>query len=82
MSLAAKNIGLESIELLDPKNFATMKKHGLHCAMVSFPTIEGHDGVKIGPIPKGWNRIEHHESFATITLAAFPVVPRSMKRRS
>ena len=59
--LAAKEIGLESVELLDPKDFATVKKHGLHCAMVSFPTIEGPGGVKIGPIPKGWNRIEHHD---------------------
>lgn len=58
---AAKDIGLESIELLDPKDFATMKKHGLHCAMVSFPTIEGPGGVKIGPIPKGFNRVEHHD---------------------
>jgi hypothetical protein len=59
--LAAKEIGLESIELLDPKDFATVKKHGLHCAMVSYPTIEGPDGVKIGPIPKGFNRMEHHD---------------------
>ncbi|MBL9176839.1 MAG: TIM barrel protein [Verrucomicrobiaceae bacterium] len=58
---AAKDIGLESIELLDPKDFATVKKHGLHCAMVSFPTIEGPGGVKIGPIPKGFNRVEHHD---------------------
>jgi hydroxypyruvate isomerase len=29
--------------------------------MVSYPTIEGPGGVKIGPIPKGWNRIEHHD---------------------
>lgn len=72
MSLAAKNIGFESIELLDPKDFATMKKHCLHCAMVSFPTIEGHDGVKIGPILKGWNRIEHHESFAHYHTGGVP----------
>lgn len=61
MCVAAKEIGLESIELLDPADFATMKKHGLHCAMVSFPTIEGPGGVKIGPIPKGFNRVEHHD---------------------
>lgn len=61
MCLAAKEIGLESIELLDPPDFATLKKHGLHCAMVSYPTIEGPGGVKIGPIPKGWNRLEHHD---------------------
>ena len=61
LCLAAQDIGLESIELLDPPDFATVKKHGLHCAMVSFPTIEGPGGVKIGPIPKGWNRVEHHD---------------------
>ena len=58
---AAKNIGLESIELLDPPDFPTLKKFDLQCAMVSFPTIEGPDGVKIGPIPKGFNRTEHHD---------------------
>jgi hydroxypyruvate isomerase len=58
---AAKEIGLESIELLDPADFPTVQAHGLHCAMVSFPTIQGPGGVKIGPIPKGWNRLEHHD---------------------
>lgn len=61
MCLAAKEIGLESIELLDPPDFPTLKKHGLQCAMVSFPTIQAPDGTKIGPIPKGWNRLEHHD---------------------
>lgn len=58
---AAGEIGLESIELLDPPDFATMKKHGLHCAMVSFPTIETPDGVKLGGIPRAFNRVEHHD---------------------
>ena len=58
---AAGEIGLESIELLDPPDFETMKKHGLHCAMVSFPTIESGDGVKLGGIPKAFNRVEHHD---------------------
>jgi hydroxypyruvate isomerase len=58
---AAKNIGLESIELLDPPDFPTLKKYDLQCAMVSYPTIEGPGGVKIGPIPKGFNRTEHHD---------------------
>ncbi len=58
---AAKEIGLESVELLNPPDFATVKKHGLHCAMVSYPTIEAPGGVKLGPIPKGWNRVEHHD---------------------
>jgi hydroxypyruvate isomerase len=58
---AAKEIGIESIELLDPPDFATLKKHGLHCAMVSFPTIKGPDDQKIGSIPHGFNRIEYHD---------------------
>ncbi len=74
LCLAAKDIGLESIELLDPPDFATVKKHGLHCAMVSFPTIEGPGGVKIGPIPKGWNRVEHHD---LLVQAYEPLVKQS-----
>lgn len=58
---AAKEIGLESIELLDPPDFATLKKHDLHCAMVSFPTTKGADDKKIGSIPHGFNRVENHD---------------------
>ena len=61
MCLAAKQIGLESIELLDPPDFPTMKKHGLHCAMVSYPTAMSPDGKKIGSIPHGFNRLENHD---------------------
>lgn len=61
MCKAAKKIGLESIELLNPPDFPILQEHGLHCAMVSFPIIEGPGGVKIGPIPKGFNRLEHHD---------------------
>ncbi|MCU0389856.1 MAG: TIM barrel protein [Thermoflexibacter sp.] len=51
---AAKKIGLQSIELLNPEEFATVKKYDLTCAMVS--------GIKDGfGITKGWNRIENHE---------------------
>jgi sugar phosphate isomerase/epimerase len=61
MCEAAKELGIGSIELLDPPDFATLKKHRLDCAMVSYPTLEGPGGLKVGPIPKGWNRIEHHD---------------------
>ncbi len=60
MCQAAKEIGLESIELLDPPDFATLQKHGLHCAMVSFPSVMSGD-KKIGSIPHGFNRLEHHD---------------------
>lgn len=61
MCVAAKEIGLESIELLDPPDFPILKKHGLHCAMVSYPTALSPDGKKIGSIPHGFNRLEHHD---------------------
>ena len=41
---AGKQFGLQSVELLDPPDFATVKQHGLHCAMVSFPQKNGKIG--------------------------------------
>ena len=61
LCLAAKEIGLESIELLDPPDFPVLQKHGLHCAMVSFPTAVAPDGRKVGSIPHGFNRPENHD---------------------
>ena len=58
---AGKQFGLQSIELLDPPDFATVKKHGLHCAMVSFPQQKG-----IGTIAKAFNRLEHHDTLVEI----------------
>ncbi|HXG48684.1 MAG TPA: TIM barrel protein [Methylomirabilota bacterium] len=53
---AAKDIGLQSIELLNPSDFPTLKKYGLTCAMVSNPVIDG-----LGGITRAWNRVEHHD---------------------
>jgi hydroxypyruvate isomerase len=49
---AGKEIGLRSIELLETKDFPTLKKYDLTCAMVT--------GVP-GAIPNGLNRIENHD---------------------
>ena len=56
LCVAGKEMGLQSIELLQPKDIPTLKKHGLTCAMVSNPTIDG-----LGRIEKAWNRVEHHD---------------------
>jgi hydroxypyruvate isomerase len=48
----AKRIGLHSVELLQPADFPTIKKHGLICAMVS--------QAGTGGIPRGWNRVDNH----------------------
>jgi len=58
---AGKEMGLTSIDLVDPPDFAMMKKYGLTTAMVSFPTIDGPGGKKVGSIPHGLNRPEHHD---------------------
>lgn len=49
---ACAEMGLESVELLWEKDWATVKKYGLKCA-VGYATDYG--------IPKGFNRISNHE---------------------
>jgi len=64
--VAAKGIGLASVELLDPPDFPTIKKHGLTCAMVSYPSGKTPQGVTVGGIPKAFNRLEHHDTLVEI----------------
>ncbi len=67
--VAGKEIGLTSVDLLGPDDFATLKKHDLHCAMVTAPggkyTIGGKE-KKIGGIPNAFNRIEHHDALVEL----------------
>ena len=62
---ASAAMGLQSVELIQPKDFATVKKHGLVCAMVMNPTAEI-NGVKVGGIPKAWNRLEYHDALVPV----------------
>ncbi len=61
---AVKEFGVEAIDLLDPSDFETVRKHDMYCPMVSAPSraIEV-DGKKknIGSIPHGLNRLENHD---------------------
>jgi hydroxypyruvate isomerase len=50
---AAKDIGLESVELLDPKDWPTVQKYGLTCALAN-GTMS---------IPSGFNRLENHAKY-------------------
>ncbi len=60
---AAKEMGLASVELLNPgDDFAVLKKYGLMCAMVSNPTAKTPQDVTVGAIGKAWNRREHHDT--------------------
>lgn len=60
---AAKAMGLQSVELLEAKDFPTLKRHGLTCAMVS--------GVP-GGITSGLNRLEHHDQIVAFMETALP----------
>jgi hydroxypyruvate isomerase len=59
-------MGLESVELLNPEDFETLKKYGLWCAMVNAPSGKTPQGVTVGPIRKAWNRVEHHDTLVEL----------------
>jgi hydroxypyruvate isomerase len=58
---AGKEMGLTSIDLVDPPDFPTLKKHGLTSAMISYPSIAGPNGEKVGSIPFGFNNPAFHD---------------------
>ncbi len=62
---AGKKMGLQSVELLEVKDFPTLRKHDLVCAMVT--------GVP-GGITKGLNRIENHDKIVEFYEFAAPKV--------
>jgi len=55
LARAAKRLELQSVELLDPAEWAVAKAHGLTCAMGYAPA-----GDPKTRLTKGWNRTEHH----------------------
>ncbi|MEM7601326.1 MAG: TIM barrel protein, partial [Verrucomicrobiota bacterium] len=66
---AGKEFGLQSVELLMPDDFETLKKHDMDCAMISFPSGEyeiGGEKKKIGGIPNAFNRVEHHDALVEL----------------
>ncbi len=54
LAKAAADMGIESVELLTPDEFETVRKHGLTCAMVS--SINKDWGIE-----RGWNKSAHHK---------------------
>ena len=57
---AGKEMGISSIDLLTPKDFPTLKKYDLVCAMVSGASGKMPDGKSVGGIERAFNRTEHH----------------------
>lgn len=66
LCVSAKGMGIRSIELVETKDFQMLEKHGLTCAMVTFPTTLTDDGVKVGMIEKAFNRLEHHDALVAV----------------
>jgi len=60
----SKKIGIESIELLGPNDWATVLQHGLTCAMCSSGTR----------IEKGFNKIENHDELVAQYEKMIPLV--------
>jgi hydroxypyruvate isomerase len=47
-----KDMGIQAIDLIGPKDWPTLKKHGIHCSMCN--------GAEIS-LTKGWNDHQYHE---------------------
>lgn len=62
----AAEIGLKSVELLNPDEWPIAKQFGLTCAVSSF--------VKSNPIHSGFNRVEHHDSIVKELEERLPLV--------
>lgn len=57
---AARQLGCESVELLNPEDFPTVSKYGLTCAMAN-------NGMPPPPFFKGWNNPRFHDELITRT---------------
>ena len=63
---ACAQMGIESVELLGPKEWPIVKKAGLTCAMCNGPSGWG--------IPKGFNRVENHDKLVADYEQFIPIV--------
>ena len=59
---AAKRIGLQSVELLDPGEWVVPVRHGLSCALAN----------GFGPIPRGFNRPDLHDRLVADGTSMIP----------
>lgn len=66
LCIAAKKIGIESIELIGPNEWPIVKEYGLTCAMCNGPDS----------IPFGWNRVEHHQKLIDGFKEFIPIVAK------
>jgi hydroxypyruvate isomerase len=60
MAQIAKQLGCPSIELIDPKDWPTLKKYDLTCAIAG-------NGMPGPPFVKGFNNTKYHEQVISVT---------------
>ena len=65
--VSVKKMGIKSVELLGPKEWPTLKKHGLTCALAAY--WENGFGIE-----KCWNRTEHHADLIALYEKSIPMV--------
>lgn len=53
-AIAIKKMGINAIDLISIEQFPILKKHDIHCSMVSISS-------SIWSIAKGWNKTENHD---------------------
>lgn len=63
-------MGYESIELTGPEDWPILQKHGLTCAIATFP--QSPQGI--GTIEKAFNRLEHHDVLEDLYRDMIPQV--------
>ncbi|MCG3131449.1 MAG: hypothetical protein FLDDKLPJ_02241 [Phycisphaerae bacterium] len=63
----AKEIGLKSVELLSENEWSVPSTFGLTCAVANGPTT----------IPRGFNRVEHHDEFVKESQRLLPLVKQA-----
>ena len=66
LCIAGKEFGLESVELLEAKDQPVLEKHGMSCAIYTFPTGKTPQGTQVGTIQNAFNRLEHHDTLVGI----------------
>jgi hydroxypyruvate isomerase len=69
LCIAAREIGISSVELVMPQDLPVLEQYGLTCAMISFPLGITPAGTQVGGIEKAFNRLEHHDTLVEIYQA-------------
>lgn len=59
---AGKEFGLQSVELLQPRDLATLDKYGMTCAIITAANAKAPDGKNVGGITLAWNRKQYHDT--------------------